>query len=345
MGTQAGRFISQYVYFLDKISEIIYNIAMTTDNAAQIDENDPNITLIDDKDKNGQVVEAKKNSLIPTGGDGLSKYIAQVNQFPILTKEEEYDYAIRLKENGDKEAAQILVQSHLRLVVKMAVDYRGYGLSLTDLISEGNVGLVKAVKKFDPEQGFRFSTYAMWWVKANMQEYILKSWSLVKIGTTKAQKKLFFNLKKIKRKLGVYDDEKTLSQDNVAIISSTLNVDEKEVRDMDSRMIGADMSLNNKVGEDGDDEVVDFMASDDLSQEDVAINRQEKNKKEEILKKAFEVLNERERDILIKRQMSEISSTLDDLSKDYNISRERIRQIEMAAIEKIKKEVLRLQFA
>ena len=252
---------------------------------------------------------------------------------------------MRLKENGDKEAAQILVQSHLRLVVKMAVDYRGYGLSLTDLISEGNVGLVKAVKKFDPEQGFRFSTYAMWWVKANMQEYILKSWSLVKIGTTKAQKKLFFNLKKIKRKLGVYDDEKTLSQDNVAIISSTLNVDEKEVRDMDSRMIGADMSLNNKVGEDGDDEVVDFMASDDLSQEDVAINRQEKNKKEEILKKAFEVLNERERDILIKRQMSEISSTLDDLSKDYNISRERIRQIEMAAIEKIKKEVLRLQFA
>ncbi len=303
------------------------------------------LALIDQKDENRQLVESASNSVIPAGKDGLSAYIAQISKFPILTEEEEYEYATRLKESGDREAAQILVQSHLRLVVKMAGKYRNYGLPVADLISEGNVGLIKAVKKFDPDKGFRFSTYAMWWVRANIQEYILRSWSLVKIGTTKAQKKLFFNLKKIKRRLGLNDDEKSLNDAALKTISSTLNVDEQEVKDMDSRILGGDLSLNAKTNDDSNDEILDKMSSEDSSQEEMAIEEQEQKRREEILKQAFAVLNDRERDILVKRQMSEVSSTLDDLSRVYNISKERIRQIESAAMEKIKKEIQRLQLS
>ena len=308
---------------------------MTIDKKSQIE---------DDAAFDGQIIEAGKNDLAPvSSGDSLSKYLNQINKFPILTAEEEYKYAVRLKENGDKEAAQILVQSHLRLVAKMAGKYRSYGLPITDLISEGNVGLVKAVKKFDPHKGFRFSTYAMWWIKANMQEYILRSWSLVKIGTTKAQKKLFFNLRKVKRRLGLDSEMKSLSNDEIKKISSSLGVKESEVQDMDVRMTGADISLNSTSGGDSLDEFGDSIESKEDSQEEIAINRQDKYRKEELLKEAFMILNERERDILVKRQMSEIMSTLDDLSKTYKISKERIRQIEVGAMEKIKKEILRLQ--
>lgn len=293
----------------------------------------------------GKIVEAAKNDLTPTSpsGDSLAKYLCEISKFPILTAEEEYKYAVLLKENGDKKAAQILVQSHLRLVAKMAGKYRSYGLPITDLISEGNVGLVKAVKKFDPYKGFRFSTYAMWWIKANMQEYVLRSWSLVKIGTTKAQKKLFFNLRKVKRKLGMENNMKSLSNDEISQISSNLGVKESEVKDMDVRMMGADISLNSTVGGDSLDEVGDTIESKEVSQEEVAIKRQDKYRKEELLKEAFMILSDRERDILVKRQMSEIMSTLDDLSRIYKISKERIRQIEVGAMEKIKKEILRLQ--
>lgn len=306
---------------------------------------DNGFALMDKKDENRQLVESSSNSVIPAGKDGLSAYIAQISKFPILSEEEEYEYATRLKENGDREAAQILVQSHLRLVVKMAGKYRNYGLPVADLISEGNVGLIRAVKKFDPDKGFRFSTYAMWWIRANIQEYILRSWSLVKIGTNKAQKKLFFNLKKIKRRLGLNDDEKSLNDDAVRTISSTLNVDEKEVKDMDSRILGGDLSLNAKTNDDSNDEILDKMSSDDSNQEEIAIEGQERKRRETILKQAFAVLNDREKDILVKRQMSEVSSTLDDLSKVYNISKERIRQIEAVAMEKIKKEIQRLQLS
>ncbi len=310
-------------------------------------DNQKNLELIpiEEKGENRQIVEAGSNAVVPLGGgDGLSKYLTQISKFPILTEEEEYEYASRLKENGDKEAARILVQSHLRLVAKMAGKYRNYGLPISDLISEGNVGLIKAVKKFDPDMGFRFSTYAMWWIKANIQEYILRSWSLVKIGTTKAQKKLFFNLKKIKSKLGFNDDDKSLCEDSVKTISSSLNVDEQEVKDMDARLSGADISLNNKVCEDSDGEIIDSMPSDEFSQEEVAIDKQEKDQREKMLREAFAVLNDRERDILVKRQMSEISATLDELSKTHNVSKERIRQIEAAAMEKVRKEVVRLQY-
>ncbi len=265
--------------------------------------------------------------------DSFSQYLKEIQKFPILSKEEEYQYAIRLK-NGDKEAAKILIQSHLRLVVKIATTFKNYGLPITDLVSEGNLGLIKAVKKFDPEKGFRFSTYAMLWVRASIQEYVLRSWSLVKIGTTLAQKKLFFNLNKIKRRLLKNGDE-NISDLQIARISNDLNVSEKEVKEMDSRLSQSDYSID-EMQENGEIVIAENI-------ENKIIDEQEKKKREELLQEAFLVLNEREKDILIKRQMSEISMTLDDLSKIYKISRERIRQLEQNALEKIKKEILRLQ--
>lgn len=289
-----------------------------------------------------------KNELIAAGKkDSFSQYLQEIHKFPILTAEEEYQYAKNFQEKGDKEAAKMLVQSHLRLVVKIAAKFKNYGLPVKDLVSEGNVGLVKAVKKFDPDRGFRFSTYAMWWIRASVQEYLLRSWSLVKIGTTAAQKKLFFNLHKIKRRLGSFDGEKEASLDDEQVkkVAKELDVGEKEVKEMDSRLGGGDISLNSKVGGDdnGGAELAEIIVCEDDNQEQKAIDLQEKQERENLLREAFLVLNERERDILIKRQMSEVSSTLEELSTTYNISRERIRQVEQNALNKIKKEIARLK--
>lgn len=279
-----------------------------------------------------------KTNLVKSG-DGFLKYLREIQKFPILTAEEEFAYGVDFAKTGNKEAAKMLVQSHLRLVVKMAGKFKNYGLPIIDLVSEGNLGLMQAVKKFDPHKGFRFSTYAMWWIRAYIQDYVLRSWSLVKIGTTVAQKKLFFNLHKIKKRLGM--SESSLAPDQIARIATDLNVSEKEVSDMSSRLSQGDTSLNNFVGdEDGDGrEVVDMMASNDESQEEIAILNQEKSRQEIMFKKAFIALNEREKDILIKRQMSENSLTLEELSQIYKVSRERIRQIEENAIKKIKKSI------
>ena len=275
--------------------------------------------------------------------NGFLQYLREIQKFPILTAEEEYEYGERYVKTQDKEAAKILIQSHLRLVVKMASKFKNYGLPIIDLVSEGNLGLMQAVKKFDPRKGFRFSTYSMWWIRAYMQDYILRSWSLVKIGTTAAQKKLFFNLHKIKKKLNAASD-KALSAEHVNLIAHDLNVLPKEVVDMNSRLSQSDTSLNNLVGDEDDSaEVVDLMASNDDSQEQTAIENQEKSRQELMFKKAFMILNDREKDILHKRQMSENPMTLEDLSQLYKVSRERIRQIEENAINKIRKEVKKLQ--
>lgn len=277
-----------------------------------------------------------KTNLVKSG-DGFLKYLREIQKFPILTAEEEFAHGLDFLKTGNKEAAKMLVQSHLRLVVKMAGKFKNYGLPIIDLVSEGNLGLMQAVKKFDPHKGFRFSTYAMWWIRAYIQDYVLRSWSLVKIGTTVAQKKLFFNLHKIKKRLGI--SESSLAPDQIARIATDLNVSKKEVANMSSRLSQGDTSLNNIVGDEDNDgkEVVDLMASNDESQEEIAILNQEKSRQEIMFKKAFATLNEREKDILIKRQMSENSLTLEELSQIYKVSRERIRQIEENAIKKIKK--------
>lgn len=285
---------------------------------------------------------AIKNSLVRSADNSFLKYLREIQKFPMLTQEEESEYGKRFADTGDKEAAKILIQSHLRLVVKMAGKFKNYGLPVVDLVSEGNLGLMQAVKKFDPRKGFRLSTYAMWWIRAYMQDYILRSWSLVKIGTTAAQKKLFFNLHKIKKKIGATND-KALNPEHLSQIANDLDVTAKEVSDMHSRLSQSDTSLNNLVGdEDDSSEVVDLIASDDVSQEYLAIENQEKSRQEILFKQAFATLNEREKDILVKRQLSENPLTLEDLSQIYKVSRERIRQIEENAINKIKKEITRI---
>ena len=267
-------------------------------------------------------------------------YVHQIQKFPLLTLEEEKEYGEKFQKTGDKNAAKMLIQSHLRLVVKIASKFRSYGLPVVDLVSEGNVGLIQAVKKFDPSKGFRFSTYAMWWIKSYMQEHILKSWSLVKIGTTAAQKKLFFNLRKIKKRLKTNETGNLLPSD-IKTIAHDLNVSEREVVDMNARLQNSDSSLNQAIGynSDGDDgaEMGDKIASPIINQEQIAINNQEKFRHEILLKQAIEQLNEREKDIILKRQLEENPPTLDDLSKVYNVSKERVRQIEATALEKMKK--------
>lgn len=315
-------------------------------NKSDLDARERSVVLTDNTTTNpdeSALVKVARNEVRKVVSDGLSQYIAQISKFPILTSQQEFELASRVKCDGDKEAAQRLVQSHLRLVVKMASKYRNYGLPVTDLISEGNLGLMKAVTKYNPDQGFRFSTYAMWWIRANIQEYVLRSWSLVKIATTKAQKKLFFNLKKIKRKIGHYDDGHSLDEDQVARISLDLDVKKEDVKNIDSRIAGSDLSLNNRLDEDSDVEAIDVLVCDDENQEQKVMALQERQQKEQLLKQAFRALNDRERDILVKRQMSEVSATLEDLSKDHKISRERVRQIEVAAMNKIKVEIQKLQ--
>ena len=275
--------------------------------------------------------------------DGFLQYVRQIQKFPMLTPEEEMEYGTRFAKTGDKEAAKMLVQSHLRLVVKMSAKFKNYGLPIIDLVSEGNIGLMQAVKKFDPSKGFRFATYAMWWIRAYMQDYILRSWSLVKIGTTVAQKKLFFNLHKIKKKINAASDKEMLPE-HVQQISNDLGVTQKEVIEMNSRLSQSDTSLNNLVGDDDDSrEMGDLIASNEISQEEIAITNQTKSRQEILFRKAFANLNEREQDILTKRQMSENSMTLEELSQIYKVSRERIRQIEENAINKIRKEVLKIK--
>jgi RNA polymerase sigma-32 factor len=289
----------------------------------------------------------KKNSDLAKSADsGFARYLKEIQKFPLLTPEEEYEYGMRYKNHGDPEAAKILLQSHLRLVVKMAGKFKQYGLPAVDLVSEGNVGLIQAVKKFDPEKGFRFSTYAMWWIRANIQEYVLRSWSLVKIGTTVAQKKLFFNLHKIRKRIKGASISGVLDQEHITRIAKDLNVSEKDVVDMNSRLQQSDSSLNAMIGDDEDgDEVLNSIAAVQDSQEEIAIENQEKYRQEMMLKQALSTLNEREKDIIIKRQMLENPLTLEELSQIYNISRERIRQIEANAIDKIRKSVSKMQKA
>ncbi len=268
----------------------------------------------------------------------LAVYMQEIKKFPMLTAEEEYMLAKRYKEHGDSEAAHKLVTSHLRLVAKIAMGYRGYGLPVTDLISEGNVGIMQAVKKFDPEKGFRLATYAMWWIRAQIQEYVLHSWSLVKIGTTAAQKKLFFNLRKIKNQLTSIDSG-NLSPENVREIATRLDVKEGEVIDMENRLFTSDQSLNVKLGEEHDTEWQDLIEDKQETHDKIIENKDELDYRRSLFSKAFKILNEREKEIIKLRKLSENPLKLEDLSKKYKISRERVRQIEEKALEKLQKEI------
>ena len=268
----------------------------------------------------------------------LSIYLQEIKKFPILTAEEEYMLAKIYKEHGDTEAAHKLVTSHLRLVAKIAMGYRGYGLPVTDLISEGNVGIMQAVKKFDPERGFRLATYAMWWIRAQIQEYVLHSWSLVKIGTTAAQKKLFFNLRKLKNQLSSIDTG-NLSPENAREIASRLNVKEAEVLDMDNRLFSGDQSLNVQIGEEGDTEWQDMLVDSNDTQDNILANSNELSFRKKIFEQALEVLNDREKEIISLRKLKDKPVKLEELSKKFNISRERVRQIEEKAFEKLQKQV------
>jgi RNA polymerase sigma-32 factor len=271
----------------------------------------------------------------------LTHYLQQIKKFPMLTEKQEVSLAKKWRDKGDTSAAHELVTSHLRLVAKIAMGYRGYGLPVTELISEGNIGLMQAVKKYDPDKGFRLATYAMWWIRAAIQEYVLKSWSLVKIGTTAAQKKLFFNLKKLKGKLSDYN-EGSLKPHQVTEIASQLNVSEKEVSEMEGRMSGSDYSLNAVVSADGQEEWQEWLVDEDADHEVKIAEKEEVTKRKELLSKAIDVLNEREKYIIQGRKLSEDPKTLEELSKEYNISRERIRQIEERAFQKLQSEMLSL---
>lgn len=272
----------------------------------------------------------------PTPEGGLNRYMQEIRKFPMLDPEEEYILAKRWVEEQDTEAAHKMVTSHLRLAAKIAMGYRGYGLPQAEVISEANVGLMQAVKRFDPEKGFRLATYAMWWIRASIQEYILRSWSLVKMGTTSAQKKLFFNLRKAKSRIGALE-EGDLRPENVAQIANDLGVTEDEVVSMNRRMSGGDASLNAMVSNDGEGamEWQDWLEDEDADQAGDYEERNEMELRRELLFAAMSALNDRERDILTKRRLSEPVSTLEDLSAEYSVSRERIRQIEVRAFEKL----------
>ena len=271
---------------------------------------------------------------------GLSLYLAQIKKFPMLDAEEEYMLAKNWKERGSLKAAHKLVTSHLRLVAKIAMGYRGYGLPVSELVSEGNIGLMQAVKKFDPEKGFRLTTYAIWWIKASIQEYVLRSWSLVKIGTTSAQKKLFFNLKKIKNQIFAAEQGDLLPE-HVTEIANQLNVREDEVVSMNQRLAGHEHSLNAHVGnEEGDAEWQDWVVDEEADQELQISQRQELNQRQALLKNALHVLDEREKEILYDRRLIDEPKTLEELSQKYKVSRERIRQIENRAFEKVQKAML-----
>ena len=266
---------------------------------------------------------------------GLASYLAQIKKFPMLAAEEEYMLAKNWQSTGNVKSAEKLVTSHLRLVAKIAMGYKGYGLPLNEMISEGNVGLMQAVKKFEPEKGFRLATYAMWWIKASIQEYILRSWSLVKIGTTTAQKKLFFNLKKIKNQIAPRS-EGDLRKEHVEDIAKRLSVSENEVVSMNRRLSGKEQSLNAPIGEDGD-EWQDWVVDNEMDHELKIAQSDEMEQRKELLQDSIKILNERERKILYSRRLTDDPVTLDELSKKYKVSRERVRQIENKAFEKLQK--------
>jgi RNA polymerase sigma-32 factor len=268
----------------------------------------------------------------------LTRYLQRIRRFPMLEADEEFRLARRWRDYEDPEAAERMITSHLRLVAKIAMGYRGYGLPLGELISEGNVGMMQAIRRFDPDRGFRLATYAMWWIRAAIQEYILHSWSLVKIGTTAAQKKLFFNLRKVKGQIQAIE-EGDLRPDNVAIIAERLDVPETEVINMNRRLTGPDQSLNAPLRIDGDGEWQDWLVENSEDQEYMLAARQELGNRRRLLASAMTVLSDRERDILAERRLKEAPATLQDLSERYGISRERVRQIEVRAFEKLQKSV------
>jgi RNA polymerase sigma-32 factor len=291
-------------------------------------------------------VSITKTPSVPalSGEQSLNRYLSEIKKYPVLTAEQEYMLAKRYQEHEDPEAAAQLVSSHLRLVAKIAMGYRGYGLPVSDLISEGNVGLMQGVKKFEPDRGFRLATYAMWWIKASIQEFILRSWSLVKMGTTAAQKKLFFNLRRMKKQLEAYEDT-DLSPEDVTKIATDLGVPEQEVINMNRRMMmGGDGSLNTPMrnGEEGSGEWQDWLTDDGPLQDELVADAEEADVRHEMLVEAMESLNEREKHILTERRLTEKPQTLEELSQVYDVSRERIRQIEVRAFEKLQKAMQRI---
>jgi RNA polymerase sigma-32 factor len=282
--------------------------------------------------------------VMPTlgGEQSLNRYLTEIKKFPVLKPEQEYMLAKRYQEHDDTEAAAQLVTSHLRLVAKIAMGYRGYGLPVSELISEGNIGLMQGVKKFEPDRGFRLATYAMWWIKASMQEFILRSWSLVKMGTTAAQKKLFFNLRRMKKNLDAYEDT-DLHPDDVRKIATTLGVPEQEVINMNRRMMmGGDSSLNISMREDGEGQWQDMLADDRPLQDETVADAEEASMRHALLIEAMDALNDRERQILTERRLIDDPKTLEELSQVYNVSRERVRQIEVRAFEKLQKAMQRI---
>ncbi len=291
------------------------------------------------------MTKTTKSTVPALGGEqGLNRYLAEIKKYPVLTAEQEYMLAKRYAEHEDPEAVAQLVSSHLRLVAKIAMGYRGYGLPVSDLISEGNVGLMQGVKKFEPDRGFRLATYAMWWIKASIQEFILRSWSLVKMGTTAAQKKLFFNLRRMKKQLEAYEDT-DLTPEDVTKIATDLGVPEQEVVNMNRRMMmGGDGSLNTPMrnGEDGSGEWQDWLTDDGPLQDEMVADAEEAEVRHQMLIEAMDSLNDREKHILTERRLTEKPQTLEELSQVYDVSRERIRQIEVRAFEKLQKAMQRI---
>ena len=283
-------------------------------------------------------------AVVPALGSdaSLNRYLAEIRKFPLLTPEQEYMLAKRYQEHGDPEAAAQLVTSHLRLVAKIAMGYRGYGLPVSELISEGNIGLMQGVKKFEPDRGFRLATYAMWWIRASIQEFILRSWSLVKMGTTAAQKKLFFNLRRMKNNIEAFEDG-DLHPEDVAKIATDLGVSEEEVVSMNRRMaMGGDTSLNVPMREDGEGQWQDWLADENPLQDERVAEAEERDIRHDLLVKALDSLNDREKHILTERRLAEEPKTLEELSQVYGVSRERVRQIEVRAFEKLQKAMMRL---
>ena len=271
-----------------------------------------------------------------SGEAGLSRYLSEIRKFPLLSPEEEYMFAKRWKEHEDPEAARRLVTSHLRLVAKIAMGYRGYGLPVSEIVSEGNVGLMQAVKRFDPDKGFRLATYAMWWIRASIQEYVLRSWSMVKMGTTAAQKKLFFNLRKAKSNIGAIE-EGDLTPAHTAKLADQLGVTENEVTEMNRRLSGPDSSLNAPLRSESESEWQDWLADDTADQETRLAEREEMGDRHELLVNAMKDLTDRERDIIEARRLRDEPATLEELSQKYGVSRERVRQIEVRAFEKLQR--------
>jgi RNA polymerase sigma-32 factor len=300
--------------------------------------------MVSQKGKTTMAARSNVPATIPALGSeaGLNRYLAEIKKFPILQPEQEYMLAKRFQEHGDTDAAAQLVTSHLRLVAKIAMGYRGYGLPTSELISEGNIGLMQGVKKFEPERGFRLATYAMWWIRASIQEYILRSWSLVKMGTTAAQKKLFFNLRRMKSRLDAFEDG-DLRPEHVTKIATDLGVAETDVVSMNRRMaMGGDTSLNVPMREDGEGQWQDWLQDDAPLQDKIVADAQEADVRHSMLVSAMDDLNDREQHILTERRLTDDPKTLEELSQVYGVSRERVRQIEVRAFEKLQKAMMRI---